>query len=106
MTSKVELDRLAISQQIQTALAGVAIALSQTADQAIASIGIAPNTLDKSIQPMANGYEIAWESTTDVSADQLHEGAVLKDGTRLSAHRWTQTALEATDLAQEFKQRF
>jgi hypothetical protein len=106
MTPKitVSIDKSAICTQIANALKGTAIELEEAFDASTATIP----ELERSTTVAKDGmnYLFEWESNGQLSAEQIHEGAVLKDGTRISPNRWTETAQKSVDLAEEFRQRF
>lgn len=107
MTPKitVSFDKAAISAQIANALKGTAIKLETAFDTETAAIA---EPLQRSTAVAKDGmsYLFEWESSGQLSAEQIHEGAVLKDGTRVSPNRWTETAQESVNVAEEFRQRF
>jgi hypothetical protein len=106
MTPKitVSIDKSAISAQIANALKGTAIELESAFDKSTATIPELQRSTTAAKDGM--GYLFEWKSNGQLSAEQIHEGAVLKDGTRISPNRWTEAAQESVDLAEEFHRRF
>lgn len=97
----ISFDKAAIATQIANALKGTAIELEAAFDAETAAM-----PLKRSTTVTKDGVLFEWESDGQLSAEQIHEGTVLKDGTRVSPNRWTETAQQSVNVAEEFQQRF
>jgi hypothetical protein len=107
MTPKVtiSIDKSAISKQIAAGLKDAATRLEIEFDKSTAAIA-EPIKRSTTVTNDGLGYLFEWESSGQLTAEQIHEGAVLKDGTRIKPNRWTETAQDSVDLAEEFRKGF
>jgi hypothetical protein len=106
MTSKMTIDQAALAKQIRGALAATAATLGKALEQATTDLPVQRSerfSKGEASPTTKNGHEFTWTGTGDISAVQLHEGVVLKNGDRLPANRWTVTAQAEVNLADEFR---
>lgn len=106
MTPKITItiDQAAISDQIAAALRVTAAKFTAALNSATSEIADLKQSTTVTNKGMS--YLFEWESTGDLTAVQIHDGAVMKNGDRVPAKKWTETAQESIDLAAEFREQF
>jgi hypothetical protein len=101
MTSKVSIDGQAISSRIQKALAGAASALATALENATSDLPV-----EISHKTDGNSHEFTAIGIGELTASQIHDGAVSKSGQRLPAKPFMSNALAEVDLSKEFQKGF
>jgi hypothetical protein len=94
------LDRQIISDNITKALQGVAKDLDRAFDRSEQELGLS-RQLSRSITVSGNTATVQWSGAGGLDANQLHEGAVLNNGTRMEGNPWLDT-ISDDDVAAAF----